>query len=94
MNTRFQHKPSRMSTWTAPYQPTLINGCDGLYPVRNQIDFILVNRKYLQFVTNARSYNNINTITDHNLIDIITNMNLELPKKEKKKESFQSPDQH
>ena len=74
------YKNARMlnTTWTAPYKLTIVNGRVNTKPVRNQIDFILVNRKYLKFVTNARSYNNINTNTDHNLV--ITNMRLQLPK--------------
>ena len=47
-------------------------------PVRNQIDYILINKRHLQFVTNSRSYNNTQTISDHNLV--IMNLRLELNK--------------
>ena len=37
-------------------------------PIRNQIDYILINNRYLQFVTNSRSYNHLQTDSDHNLV--------------------------
>ena len=75
-NTLFQHKMSRRSTWTAPYRPLKINGEIRRNPIRNQIDYILISKKHLDFVTNSRSYNNIETVTDHNLVVMTTKINL------------------
>ena len=78
-NTHFRHKMSRRSTWTAIYRPIKMpNGQIRKNPVRNQIDYILISKKYLKFVSNSRSYNNIHTESDHNLV--IMNLNLELSK--------------
>ena len=40
----------------------------------------MVDKKYARFIQNARSYNNINTDSDHNLIHVIANIKLELSK--------------
>ena len=78
-NTKFRHKMSRRSTWSAPYKPIMTSyGKIRRNPVRNQIDYILINKRHLQFVTNSRSYNNTQTISDHNLV--IMNLRLELNK--------------
>ena len=37
-------------------------------PVRNQIDYIIVRNQHRRFITNSRSYNGINTNTDHKLV--------------------------
>ena len=68
-NTKFQHRMSRRTTWTAPYRPIYMdNGELRKNPIRNQIDYILINNRYLQFVTNSRSYNHLQTDSDHNLV--------------------------
>ena len=54
-------------------------------PKRTQIDYILTNKKYLRFVTDSRSYNNLHTNTDHNMV--IMNMNLELSRLTKPKKA-------
>ena len=78
-NTRFQHKMSRRTTWTAPYKPLkLPNGETRRNPIRNQIDYIAISNNFLRFVTNARSYGNFKTSTDHKLV--IMNIKLQLPK--------------
>ena len=65
--------------WTAPYRPlTTKDGQVRRNPIRNQIDYVLINNKYLQFVTNARSYNNLETESDHNMV--IMNLKINLPK--------------
>ena len=47
-NTRFQHKISRRTTWTAPYKPLkLPNGETRRNPIRNQIDYIAINSRFL-----------------------------------------------
>ena len=75
-NTLFQHKMSRRSTWTAPYRPLKINGEIRRNPIRNQIDYILISKKHLELVTNSRSYNHIETVTDHNLVVMTTKIDL------------------
>ena len=85
-NTKFQHKQSQRSTWTAPFRVFRTkNGEIRKNPVRNQIDYILIDKKYLQFVTDARSYNNKNTQTDHNLV--VMNMKIEFSKLNKPNKS-------
>ena len=81
-NTLFRHKMSRRTTWTAPYKPFKTkNGEIRRNPTHNQIDFVLIYTKYARFTTNARSYNNINTSSDHNMV--VTNLRLELTKLQK-----------
>ena len=67
-NTMFQHKMSRRTTWTAPFRAYTINGQPRKNPIHNQIDYILIDSKFTRFVTNARSYNNTTTISDHNMV--------------------------
>ena len=68
-NTKFQHKPSQRSTWRNSYRPTTTkNGEIRKNPVRNQIDYILIDKRHLRFVTEARSVNNIQCDSDHNLV--------------------------
>ena len=78
-NTKFQHKMSHRTTWTAPYRRIRTkNGELRRNPIRNQIDYILINNRYLQFTTNSRSYNNLETDTDHNLV--LMNLRTQLSK--------------
>ena len=68
-NTKFQHRMAHHTTWTAPFRKvTLKNGEERRNPYRNQIDYILVNNKYLRFVTESRSHGGISTDTDHKLV--------------------------
>ena len=83
-NTFFQHKMSRRTTWTAPYRfLKMKNGEIRKKPIHNQIDYILIEKKYARFVMNARSYNNLDTDSDHNMV--IMNIHLELSKIQKPK---------
>ena len=78
-NTKFQQKPSQRSTWTSSYQPYRTkNGEIRKNPIRNQIDYILIDKRHLQFVTDAKSINNIKTETDHNMV--IMKVKLQLSK--------------
>lgn len=59
-NTLFKHRMHHRSTWFA----------DGLVhsdgkPVRNMIDYIMVKKTNVTFVTNARSYGGFGTRSDH-----------------------------
>ena len=76
-NTAFQHKMAHRSTWTAPYRPLIMkNGHKRKNPIRNQIDYILTDRKNMRFVNDSRSYTNLHTQTDHNMV--IMKMKLDL----------------
>ena len=44
------------------------DGTERRQPIRNQIDYIITNRKYQSFIINSRSYNNLKTETDHRLV--------------------------
>ena len=44
-------------------------------PIHNQIDFILIDKKYARFLKNARSYSNLPTDSDHNMV--MTNIDFE-----------------
>ena len=57
-NTLFrQGKESRQWTWESPDQKT-----------HNKIDYIMVNNKYKQCVTNARSFPSADVGSDHQLV--------------------------
>ena len=78
-NTTFQHKMSHRSTWTAPYRPLKMkNGQTRRNPIRNQIEYILTDKKNMRFVKDARSYTNLTTETDHNMV--MMKMKLDLSK--------------
>ena len=59
-NTTFQHKMSHITTWTANFNYPNTN-----IPVRNQIDYILINKPHRYIINNCRSYINIFTSSDH-----------------------------
>ena len=52
-----QGKESRQWTWESPDQKT-----------HNKIDYIMVNNKYKQCVTNARSFPSADVGSDHQLV--------------------------
>ena len=81
-NTKFRHKMCNRTTWTAPFRNfKMSDGRERKNPVRNQIDYILVNKPFLRFVKNSRSYGGINTETDHKLVKMILHLQLyKLPK--------------
>ena len=68
---------SRRTTWTGAYYAyKMKNGEIRRNPLHNQIDYILLDRKYARFITNARSYNNVATSSDHNMV--IMNLKMEV----------------
>ena len=76
-NTKFRHKPAHTSTRTAPYKPIRMRtGEINKQPIRNQIDYVLKDNKHLQFVTDSRSFGNINTDSDHYLVLITLKLQL------------------
>ncbi|XP_023224327.1 craniofacial development protein 2-like [Centruroides sculpturatus] len=60
MNTWFKHHERRLYTWKAP-------GSRGI-EVRNQIDFILINHRYRNTITNIKTYPGADCGSDHNLL--------------------------
>ena len=68
-NTLFKHRLSHICTWEAPFRKfKMKDGTERRQPIRNQIDYIITNRKYEPFIINSRSYNNLKTETDHRLV--------------------------
>ena len=70
-NTIFDHKLSHRTTWTSPKRNTPHLHYDGTIrrnPYRNQIDYIIMKCNQRCFVTNSRSYNGVETSTDHKLV--------------------------
>ena len=75
-NTFFQHKLGHRTTWIAPMRSFKTHdGTERRNPIRNQIDFIIIQKQIKHLVTNSRSYGGINTNTDHKMV--IMNINLE-----------------
>ncbi|XP_055384420.1 uncharacterized protein LOC129614059 [Condylostylus longicornis] len=60
-NTWFSLPPRRLYTWKSPQD-------NDLRTVRNQIDFILVNRRFGSFVSRVSTYPGADVRTDHNLL--------------------------
>ena len=52
------------------------NGEKRRNPKRTQIDYILIDKKHLRFVKDSRSFNNIHTDTDHNMVLMSINLDL------------------
>ena len=67
-NTFFQHKLAHISTWTAP------NNINRKNPVRNQIDYIITRKNIQPYISNSRSYNGINSDSDHKLVKMTINL--------------------
>ena len=62
-NTFFNHKLAHRATWVAPEKPQGRRN-----PVRNQIDYILVNTKEKEYIKDSRSYSGIFTYSDHRMV--------------------------
>lgn len=71
-NTWFQQKEASRHTWISP---------DG--GTKNQIDFVCVNKRYRNAITNAKSRPGADCGSDHN--PVVINMNIKLKKITKKK---------
>jgi hypothetical protein len=84
----------------APYQPIRMkNGEIRKKPIRNQIDYILIDNKHLKFVTDSRSFTNTHTESDHNLVLMTLKLQLSRLNRPKKDpnpqiniENFKKPD--
>ena len=69
MNTFFKLHPRRLYTWKAPGDtPERI--------IRNQIDFINVNKRFQNSITSAKTYPGADVFSDHNLL--VANINIRL----------------
>ncbi len=70
-NTRFPHKMCHRTTWTGPERKGDFRDKNGKIrrnPYRNQIDYIMIKNRDLNFVEDSRSYGGINTQSDHKLV--------------------------
>jgi hypothetical protein len=68
-NTAFQHHARRRYTWQSP---------GGRH--KNQIDYILIERRWLRCVTNARAYPGIDCGSDHNLVGVTVKLRIKRDK--------------
>ena len=68
-NTAFQHHTRRRYTWMSPG-----GRC------RNQIDFILIKKRWLRCVTNSRAYPGADCGSDHNLVAATLKLRIRRPK--------------
>ncbi|XP_030746820.1 uncharacterized protein LOC115875493 [Sitophilus oryzae] len=78
MNTFFKLPPRRLYTWKS------LADCNHRI-VRNQIDFVMINRKYRNSVTSCKTYPGADIPTDHNLL--LARIRLRLKKIVKKRPS-------
>uniref|UniRef100_A0A8D8LPD3 Craniofacial development protein 2 n=1 Tax=Cacopsylla melanoneura TaxID=428564 RepID=A0A8D8LPD3_9HEMI len=74
-NTYFKLPPRRLYTWTSPQHRK-----DNI--VRNQIDFILINKKFRNSIKSAKTYPGADIRSDHN--PVIIEMKVKLKKIQKK----------
>ena len=70
-NTLFEQPRRRIYTWTSP---------DGAH--RNQIDYILIRKRWKSSVTNAKTYPGADCGSDHNLVAAIVRIRLKKAKKQ------------
>lgn len=67
-NTLFPHKMTHRVTWESPLNRQEQKDKHGNIrknPYRNQIDYMMMRGTHRKFVEDARSYNGIETYTDH-----------------------------
>ena len=69
MNTFFKLPPRRLYTWRSPAD-------NNQRIVRNQIDFVMVNRKYRNAIVSCKTYPGADIPSDHNLLLARTNLRL------------------
>ena len=64
-NTSFQHKQSHIATWSRSIIDRETNQTKQIY---NQIDYIIMDKIQAQSMTDARSYSNTETDSDHRIV--------------------------
>ena len=75
-NTYFQHKLGHRTTWTAPMRSFITHdGTERREPIRNQIDFVIVQNNIKHLIQDARSFGGTYTCSDHKLV--LMKINLE-----------------
>lgn len=78
MNTFFDHHPRRLYTWKSPADSTQ-------NVIRNQIDFIMINKRFQNSITSCKTYPGADISSSHNLL--LSNLKIRLkkliPRKEK-----------
>ena len=74
LNTWFRHHPRKLWTWRSPGDH-----------YRNQIDYITINKRFRNIVTNARTYPGADCNSDHAPVVVDIRLKLKKPKKKKRK---------
>ena len=77
-NTLFNHKMAHRTTWECPERITKHQDKHGNIrrnPYRNQIDYTIMKTKHKDILVDSRSYNGIDTNTDHRLVLTTINFN-------------------
>ena len=77
LNTWFRHHPRKLWTWRSPGDH-----------YRNQIDYITINKRYRNIVTNARTYTGADCNSDHVPVVVDVRLKLKKPRKKKLKPKF------
>ena len=72
LNTWFRHHPRKLWTWRSPGDH-----------YRNQIDYVTINKRFRNIVTNARTYTGADCNSDH--VPVVVDIKLKLKKTKKKK---------
>ena len=74
LNTCFKQHPRRLYTWTSPQH-------NNTNIVRNQIDYVIINRRFRSSISNAKTYPGADIGSDHNPVAVRFRMRLKLIKK-------------
>ena len=72
LNTWYRHHPRRLWTWQSPGDH-----------YRNQIDYVTINKRFRNVVTNTRTYPGADCNSDH--VPIVVDVRLKLKKKKQKR---------
>ena len=88
-NTFFKHKPSHLTTWECPQriQQHMDSATNTIRrnPYRNQIDYVLARKSPNITICNSRSYNGIQTKSDHKMVIATFRIKLRYDKLHKRK---------
>ncbi|CAK1595298.1 unnamed protein product [Parnassius mnemosyne] len=78
-NTHFKQPPRRLYTWSSP-----LHSLKKI--VRNQIDYILINRRYRNSLTSVKTYPGADIGTDHNPVVASVRCNMKILKPRSKRQ--------
>lgn len=73
MNTYFKLPPRRLYTWKAP-------GDNPDKIIRNQIDYIIIKKRFRNSITSVKTYPGADVPSDHNLLTAVINLRLKVNK--------------